>query len=177
LQEQDAFARFRRALRRSDQLVLDDLFAAAHQHLAAVAYAAHALPFETLLLAMLLEQHKELMRMRCALERICASDDAALEPRVLPRPAPLPDAAASTSSAALFGSAVLTAAASPRPAPCTCVPAAFESRTSPGDAASPGVATLSGNAAASDGAVISAAALPRPAPCACAAANRESRRP
>ena len=35
------------------------LFAAAHQHLAAAAYAAHALPFETFLLAMLLEEHKE----------------------------------------------------------------------------------------------------------------------
>ena len=31
--EQQALARFRRALRRSDQLVLDDLFAAAQQHL------------------------------------------------------------------------------------------------------------------------------------------------
>ncbi len=64
LQEQESFARFRRALRRSDQLVLDDLFACAHQHLAAVAYAAHALPFEALLLAMILEEHKEVMRLK-----------------------------------------------------------------------------------------------------------------
>ena len=63
LQEQESFARFRRALRRSDQLALDDLFAAAHQHLAAAAYAAHALPFEVLLLAMLLEEHKEVARL------------------------------------------------------------------------------------------------------------------
>lgn len=68
LQEQQAFARFRRALRRSDQLVLDDLFAAAQQHLAAAAYAAHALPFETFLLAMLLEEHKEVLRLRARLE-------------------------------------------------------------------------------------------------------------
>ncbi len=68
LQEQDEFARFRRALRRSDQLALDDLFAAAHQHLAAAAYAARALPFETFLLAMLLEEHKEVMRLRSMLE-------------------------------------------------------------------------------------------------------------
>ena len=68
LQEQEAFARFRRALRRSDQLALDDLFASAHQHLAAAAYASHALPFETLLLAMLLEEHKEVMRLRERLE-------------------------------------------------------------------------------------------------------------
>ena len=70
LQEQEAFARFRRALRRSDQFALDDLFAAARQHLAAAAYAAHALPFETLLLAMLLEEHKEVLRLRSRLEAL-----------------------------------------------------------------------------------------------------------
>ena len=64
LQEQGAFSRFRRALRRSDQLVLDDLFAAAHQHLSAAAYASHALPFEVFLLAMLLEERKEVIRLR-----------------------------------------------------------------------------------------------------------------
>lgn len=64
LQEQQSFARFRRALRRSDQLALDDLFAAARQHLAAAAYAANSLPFETLLLAMLLEEHKNFLRLQ-----------------------------------------------------------------------------------------------------------------
>ncbi len=67
-QEQDSFARFRRALRRSDQLSLDELFAAARLHVAAAAYASHPLPFETFLLAMLLEEHKEVQRLRCALE-------------------------------------------------------------------------------------------------------------
>jgi len=43
---------------------LDDLFALARQHLAATAYASHALPFETLLLCMLLEEHKEVMKLR-----------------------------------------------------------------------------------------------------------------
>lgn len=66
--EQQALARFRRALRRSDQLVLDDLFAAAQQHLAAAAYAAHVLPFEVFLLAMLLEEHKEVLRLRRLVE-------------------------------------------------------------------------------------------------------------
>ena len=64
LQEQESFLRFRRALRRSDQQALDDLFAAAHQHLAAAAYAAHALPFEVFLLAMLLEEHKQTLRLQ-----------------------------------------------------------------------------------------------------------------
>jgi hypothetical protein len=68
MQEQEAFSRFRRALRRSDQLALDDLFASARNHLAAAAYAANALPMETFLLAMLLEEHKEVMRLRTLVE-------------------------------------------------------------------------------------------------------------
>jgi hypothetical protein len=62
LQEQESFSRFRRALRRSDQQALDDLFAAARQPLAAAAYASHSLPFETFLLSMLLEEHKQAWR-------------------------------------------------------------------------------------------------------------------
>lgn len=62
--EQASFARFRRALRRSDQLALDDQFASAHKHLPSAANTAHALPFEIFLLAMLLEEHKEVMRLR-----------------------------------------------------------------------------------------------------------------
>ena len=68
LQEQESFSRFRRALRRSDQLALDDIFAAARNHLAAAAYAANALPMETFLLAMVLEEHKEVMRLRTLVE-------------------------------------------------------------------------------------------------------------
>ena len=64
LKERAAFARFRRALRSSDQLILDDLFASAQKHLAAASYASHALPFETFLLSMLLEEHKEVVRLR-----------------------------------------------------------------------------------------------------------------
>lgn len=73
LQEEAAFGRFRRALRRSDQLVLDDLFSAAHQHLAAAQYASHALPFEVFLLSMLLEEHKEVMRMRDRMDALEAA--------------------------------------------------------------------------------------------------------
>jgi hypothetical protein len=70
LQEQESFSRFRRALRRSDQLVLDDLFAEAHQHLAAASYAAHALSFEVFLLAMLLEEHKQVVHLRQIVEEL-----------------------------------------------------------------------------------------------------------
>ena len=75
LQEEESFSRFRRALRRSDQMALDELFAAAREHLAAAAYAANALPMETFLLAMLLEEHKEVLRLRNLLERLEARMD------------------------------------------------------------------------------------------------------
>lgn len=74
LQEQESLARFRRGLRRSDQLVLDDLLAAVQPHLAAAAYAAHALPFEMFLLAMLLEEHKQVIILRRLLQTL--EDDA-----------------------------------------------------------------------------------------------------
>ena len=73
LHEQESFVRFRRALRRSDPRALDDLFAAAHQHLAAAAYASHALPFEVFLLAMLLEEHKQVLRLQTRLEQLYRS--------------------------------------------------------------------------------------------------------
>ncbi|MEN6570988.1 MAG: hypothetical protein ABFD24_04015 [Anaerolineaceae bacterium] len=86
MQEQEAFSRFRRALRRSDQLVLDDLFASARNHLAAAAYAANALPMETFLLAMLLEEHKEVTRLRSLVEG-AALRSVKLPPPEEPEPA------------------------------------------------------------------------------------------
>jgi hypothetical protein len=82
MQEEAAFGRFRRALRRSDQIALDDLFVSARQHLAAAQYASHALPFEVFLLSMLLEEHKEVMKLR---ERVEAFAPSRLEnPNTLP---------------------------------------------------------------------------------------------
>ena len=60
LDEQAAFSSFRRALRREDQRLFDALFAGARQHTAAISQANHALPFEAILLAMLLEQAREI---------------------------------------------------------------------------------------------------------------------
>ncbi len=68
LQEQKSLVRFRRALRREDQLALDDLLGSSRRHLAAAAYASHLLPFEIMLLAMLVEQHKQVMRLRQELD-------------------------------------------------------------------------------------------------------------
>ena len=68
LEEQSAFISFRRALRREDQHTFDALFAAARKHTAAISQANHALPFEAILLAILLEQAGELERLRRRLD-------------------------------------------------------------------------------------------------------------
>ena len=67
-QELESYSRFRRVLRKADQLVLDDLFNAARQHSDLAQYAPHALPFEIMLLTMLLEEHKEVRKLNDRLE-------------------------------------------------------------------------------------------------------------
>lgn len=64
LNEQQAFNKFRRTLRREDQQLFDSLFAGARKHIAAISQANHALPFEAILLAMLLEQAREIERLK-----------------------------------------------------------------------------------------------------------------
>ncbi len=68
LDEQTAFANFRRTLRRKDQYTFDALFASARAHTAAISQANHALPFEAILLAMLLEQAKQIEQLRRLLD-------------------------------------------------------------------------------------------------------------
>jgi hypothetical protein len=70
LQEQQSLARFRRALRKSDQRALDELLAASRHHLAAAAYASHLLPFEIMLLSMLVEEHKQVLHLQLETERL-----------------------------------------------------------------------------------------------------------
>ena len=68
--EEANLAKFRRALRREDQRVFDDLFTAAYKHRAAASYAGHLLPFETFLLSMQIEDHKEVMYLRREVESL-----------------------------------------------------------------------------------------------------------
>jgi hypothetical protein len=77
-QELDSYSRFRRVLRKPDQLVLDDLFNAARQHANLAQYAPHALPFEIMLLTMLLEEHKAVRKLNERLEasRITHQNDS-----------------------------------------------------------------------------------------------------
>ena len=59
--------KFRRALRQEDQAVFDDLWRAPEIHLAAGAYIAHDTPLETILMSMLLEQHKRIQALEVRL--------------------------------------------------------------------------------------------------------------
>jgi hypothetical protein len=68
--EQAELSRFRRALRKEDQLVFDELWADASKHMMACTVADHLLPFEVFLLAMLLEERKEIMRLRRSVDEL-----------------------------------------------------------------------------------------------------------
>jgi hypothetical protein len=61
---------FRRALRKNDQYIFDGIFASAHQHITAISQTDSLLPFETVLLAILLEQAKELAALRHEIEQL-----------------------------------------------------------------------------------------------------------
>ena len=71
---ENMLAPFRRTLRRSDQYVFDGLFAAARRHIAAIGQAESLLPFESALLAMLLEQSKEIAVLQQKLEELMAKN-------------------------------------------------------------------------------------------------------
>lgn len=61
---------FRRTLRRSDQYVFDGLFAAARRHIAAIGQAESLLPFESALLAIVLEQSKDIAVLQQKIEEL-----------------------------------------------------------------------------------------------------------
>jgi len=70
-----ALARFRRTLRKSDQYIFDGLFAAARRHTAAISQMDALLPFEAALLAILLEQAKEISILRQKVEVLTNGTD------------------------------------------------------------------------------------------------------
>lgn len=65
---QAELASFRRTLRRSDQYLFDGIFASARKHIAAISQSDALLPFEMVLLAVLLEQAKEIAALKHELE-------------------------------------------------------------------------------------------------------------
>jgi hypothetical protein len=68
--EYEDWKKFRRALRREDQQVLDRLFDRARIHVQAGSYASRPWPLETILVSILLEQEKELAELRAKIEAV-----------------------------------------------------------------------------------------------------------
>jgi hypothetical protein len=65
-QEMDSWSKFRRGLRREDQEALDDLFRAARLQLAGSAYAARPIPFESIVMSMIVMQHRLIRELQTA---------------------------------------------------------------------------------------------------------------
>jgi hypothetical protein len=63
-------APFRRTLRRSDQYIFDGIFAAARRHIAAIGEVESLLPFQIALLAIVLEQAKDISVLQQELENL-----------------------------------------------------------------------------------------------------------
>jgi len=69
-QEVQEWRKFRRGLRREDQQFLDRLFEEARLHVQAGVYASRPLPFETILVSILLEHEKALVELRSRLKAL-----------------------------------------------------------------------------------------------------------
>lgn len=65
---QQELANFFTALRKVDQQAFDDLFALAQQHIAPLAYSGASEPLMIIFCAMLLEQHKAMLRLQKAVK-------------------------------------------------------------------------------------------------------------
>src|SRR5207247_9209607 len=84
-QEEAYCTPFGRALRKEDQIVFDKLFAAARHHTAPAHYASHATPFDSILLAMILEAMKAVEALRAQVEDLTHGPRASgAGPRQLP---------------------------------------------------------------------------------------------
>ena len=65
-----SWSKFRRALRKEDREVFDDLFRAARMHVAENFYAMRTVPFESIVISMLLEQHKLIRQLQARVEEL-----------------------------------------------------------------------------------------------------------
>lgn len=72
-----AWAPFRRALRAGDRAAFDAIMAMAKRHMAEGANAARPVPFDTVVICVLLEQQKEIERLRRLVEGTAPAADSA----------------------------------------------------------------------------------------------------
>ncbi|MER3525020.1 MAG: hypothetical protein C4326_13465 [Ignavibacteria bacterium] len=69
-QEMESWSKFRRGLRKEDQEALDEMFRAARLQLAGSAYAARPIPFESIVMSMLIAQQRAIHELRERLARL-----------------------------------------------------------------------------------------------------------
>lgn len=69
VEEEKALARFVRALRRSDQELVEELIALSHTHIAEASYASNLYPMDIYLVSMLLELYKKVKQLELKLEQ------------------------------------------------------------------------------------------------------------
>lgn len=69
-QEIESWSKYRRGLRKEDQEALDELFRAARLQLAGSAYAARPIPFESIVMSMLVSQQRCLQELRERVARL-----------------------------------------------------------------------------------------------------------
>ncbi|MCL4540215.1 MAG: hypothetical protein M1378_11575 [Bacteroidetes bacterium] len=67
-EQESQWKKFREALRKEDQEIFDDLFRAPRIHLAACAYAVNPIPFENIVMSMLVEERKKTVALEKRLE-------------------------------------------------------------------------------------------------------------
>ena len=75
-QELESWSKFRRGLRKEDQDALDDLFRAARLQLASSAYAARPIPFESMVMAMLVAQQRRIAALEALTARSAVGQNA-----------------------------------------------------------------------------------------------------
>jgi hypothetical protein len=68
--EFDSWSKFRRGLRKEDQEVFDDLFRSAKKHLAENFYSMRTIPFESIIVSLVLEQGKRIRALEQELLRL-----------------------------------------------------------------------------------------------------------
>ena len=68
--ELSSWAKFRRGLRKDDQELFDEIFRAAKLHLAENFYAMRAVPFESMMMSILIEQQKAIQRLEKEVEKL-----------------------------------------------------------------------------------------------------------
>jgi hypothetical protein len=69
VEEEKALSRFVRALRRSDQELVEELIALSHTHIAEASYASNLYPMDIYLVSMLLELYKKVKQLELKLEQ------------------------------------------------------------------------------------------------------------